>query len=74
MRNARSEAELVMFGAVRNALEKAKLKPKQVGILIVNCSLFSPTPSLCAMIINHFKMNENIISYNLSGMGCSAGK
>ena len=45
----------------------------QVDILIVNCSLFNPTPSLAAMIINHFKMRSNIISYNLSGMGCSAG-
>ena len=44
-----------------------------MDILIVNCSLFNPTPSLCAMIINHFKFNSNIVSYNLSGMGCSAG-
>lgn len=45
----------------------------QVDILIVNCSLFNPTPSLAAMIVNHFKMKSNIVSYNLSGMGCSAG-
>jgi hypothetical protein len=25
------------------------------------------------MIVNHFKMRSNIITYNLSGMGCSAG-
>ena len=25
------------------------------------------------MIVNHFKMHSNIVSYNLSGMGCSAG-
>ena len=45
----------------------------QVDILIVNCSLFNPTPSLSAMIVNYFKMKSNIVSYNLSGMGCSAG-
>ncbi len=45
----------------------------QVDILVVNCSLFNPTPSLSAMIINHFKMRSNIVSYNLAGMGCSAG-
>jgi len=39
----------------------------------VNCSLFSPTPSLCTMIINKFRMRSDICSYNLSGMGCSAG-
>lgn len=45
----------------------------QVDILIVNCSLFNPTPSLSAMIVNHFKMKSSVVSYNLSGMGCSAG-
>lgn len=45
----------------------------QIDILVVNCSLFNPTPSLSAMIINHFKMRSNINSYNLGGMGCSAG-
>ena len=45
----------------------------QIDILIVNCSLFNPTPSLSAMIVNHFKMKSSIVSYNLSGMGCSAG-
>ena len=41
--------------------------------MIVNCSLFNPTPSLSAMIVNHFKMKSSVVSYNLSGMGCSAG-
>lgn len=45
----------------------------QIDILIVNCSIFCPTPSLSAMVINHFKMRSNIVSYNLGGMGCSAG-
>ena len=39
----------------------------------MNCSLFNPTPSLSAMIVHHFKMRPNVITYNLSGMGCSAG-
>lgn len=32
---------------------------------MVNCSLFNPTPSLSAMIINHFKMRSDIDSFNL---------
>jgi 3-ketoacyl-CoA synthase len=44
-----------------------------VDIVIVNCSLFNPTPSLSAMIVHHFKMKPRVITYNLSGMGCSAG-
>merc|ERR1719478_2067115 len=53
-------------------LNKTGLKPKDIDILIVNCSLFNPTPSMTAMIINHYGMRTNIQSYNLSGMGCSA--
>ncbi|KAK9101898.1 hypothetical protein Sjap_019152 [Stephania japonica] len=73
MAEARREAETVMFGALDELFEKTSVKPKDVGILIVNCSLFNPTPSLSAMIINHYKLRGNIISYNLGGMGCSAG-
>ena len=40
---------------------------------MVNCSLFCPTPSLSAMLVNRFKMREDILSFNLGGMGCSAG-
>jgi 3-ketoacyl-CoA synthase len=70
---AREEAELVMFNAVRDLLNRTGLHPRQVDVLVVNCSLFNPTPSLSAMIINHFKMRSDIESYNLGGMGCSAG-
>lgn len=73
LRQARDEAEQVMFGALDELFEKTGIKPKDVGILVVNCSLFNPTPSLASMIINHYKMRGNIKSVNLGGMGCSAG-
>ncbi|CAL9083798.1 unnamed protein product, partial [Musa textilis] len=73
MAEARKEAETVMFGAIDDLLQKTGVKPKDIGILIVNCSLFNPTPSLSAMVVNHYKLRGNIISYNLGGMGCSAG-
>ncbi|XVF22298.1 hypothetical protein REPUB_Repub12eG0161000 [Reevesia pubescens] len=73
MEEARSEAEAVMFGALDSLFEKTGVKPKDIGILIVNCSLFNPTPSLSAMIVNHYKLRTDIKSYNLGGMGCSAG-
>ncbi|KAJ4780750.1 3-ketoacyl-CoA synthase [Rhynchospora pubera] len=73
MANARSEAEQVMFGALDNLFTSAGVNPKEIGILVVNCSLFNPTPSLSAMIINKYKLRGNIKSYNLGGMGCSAG-
>ncbi|ONI31401.1 hypothetical protein PRUPE_1G310500 [Prunus persica] len=56
-----------------NPTMETGLKPTDIDILIVNCSLFSPTPSLSAMVINKYKLRSNIRSFNLSGMGCSAG-
>ncbi|XP_059291139.1 3-ketoacyl-CoA synthase 11-like [Lycium ferocissimum] len=73
MAEARKEAELVMFGAIDELLAKTGVKAKDIGILVVNCSLFNPTPSLSAMIVNHYKLRGNVMSYNLGGMGCSAG-
>ena len=70
---AREEAEIVMFAAVRDALAAANLRPADVDCVVVNCSLFNPTPSLAAMLVNHFKMRSDVVSYSLSGMGCSAG-
>ncbi|CAN4091822.1 unnamed protein product [Withania somnifera] len=73
MAEARKEAEMVMFGAIDELLAKTGLKAKDIGILVVNCSLFNPTPSLSSMIVNHYKLRGNVMSYNLGGMGCSAG-
>ncbi|GAA0151597.1 hypothetical protein LIER_10287 [Lithospermum erythrorhizon] len=73
MKEGRDEASTVMFGALDELFEKSRIRPKDVGILVVNCSIFNPTPSLSAMIINHYKMRGNILSFNLGGMGCSAG-
>ena len=70
---AREEAQMVIFSVMDSLFKKTELKPKDIDILIVNCSLFSPTPSLSAMVVNKYKMRDNVKSYNLSGMGCSAG-
>ncbi|XP_042480630.1 3-ketoacyl-CoA synthase 1 [Macadamia integrifolia] len=73
MKEARSEAELVMFGALDSLFKKTGVRPRDIGVLVVNCSLFNPTPSLSSMIINHYKLRSDIKSFNLGGMGCSAG-
>uniref|UniRef100_A0A0A9YKC4 3-ketoacyl-CoA synthase 1 n=1 Tax=Lygus hesperus TaxID=30085 RepID=A0A0A9YKC4_LYGHE len=70
--SARYEAEIVMFGCIDQLLKRNNIKPKEIDILVVNCSLFNPTPSLAAMIINNYKLRSDITVYNLAGMGCSA--
>lgn len=69
---SRKEAEAVIFDIVDSALKKACVDPSEIDILVINCSLFSPTPSLCAMVISKFGMRSDIQSFNLGGMGCGA--
>ncbi|KAM3269544.1 3-ketoacyl-CoA synthase 6 [Capsicum chacoense] len=73
MESARKEAEMVIFSVMDTLFKKTGITPRDIDILIVNCSLFSPTPSLSAMVVNKYRMRSNIKSFNLSGMGCSAG-
>eukprot|EP01112_Ceratiomyxa_fruticulosa_P018883 TRINITY_DN6105_c0_g1_i8.p1 TRINITY_DN6105_c0_g1~~TRINITY_DN6105_c0_g1_i8.p1 ORF type:complete len:460 (-),score=98.04 TRINITY_DN6105_c0_g1_i8:127-1506(-) len=72
MEMARKEAEMVFTGCLDDLFARTCVKPREVDILIVNCSLFCPTPSTAAMIMNKYKMRSDTMSYNLGGMGCSA--
>lgn len=69
---SRKEAETIIFDIVGSALRKADVQAKDIDVLVINCSLFSPTPSLCAMVISKFGMRPDVRSFNLSGMGCGA--
>ncbi|KAF6165773.1 hypothetical protein GIB67_012670 [Kingdonia uniflora] len=70
---SRAEAELMIFTSIDLLMKKTGIKPKDIDILVLNCSMFSPTPSMTAMVVNKYKMRGNIRTFNLSGMGCSAG-
>jgi 3-ketoacyl-CoA synthase len=69
---ARKESEIVIFSLVRELLDKTNIRAKDIDYLIINCSLFVPTPSLCAMVCNEFGLRRDVRTYNLGGMGCSA--
>ncbi|KQJ89024.1 3-ketoacyl-CoA synthase 6 [Brachypodium distachyon] len=68
-----AEAQLVIFSAVDDLFAKTGLAPDTVAVLVVNCSAFTPVPSLSDMIVNRYKLRSDVRSVNLSGMGCSAG-
>ncbi|GLJ09077.1 hypothetical protein SUGI_0101360 [Cryptomeria japonica] len=74
LEEAREEME-ESFGAVLDDLfAKTNVKAAEIDILIANVSTFSPTPSLVAWVVNRYKMREDVKSFNLSGMGCSANQ
>ena len=73
MEATRKEAEMVVFGAVDELLGKTGVKGEEIGIVVVHSSIFNTVPSLASMIVNRYKLGKNVLSYNPSGMGCSAG-
>ncbi|PIA51039.1 hypothetical protein AQUCO_01100099v1 [Aquilegia coerulea] len=67
-----SEMEDFFYHTVDNLFSKTRISPSDIDVLVVNVSTFSPTPSLTTRIVNRYKMKEDIKTFNLSGMGCSA--
>jgi predicted naringenin-chalcone synthase len=49
------------------------INPKEIDVLVTNCSIYCPTPSLCSMLVNKFKFRHDVQSYHLGGMGCGNG-
>lgn len=73
LRSAVQEAEDGMFTSTANVLEKAHVDPSMIDIVIVSCGMFTPCPSLSAILVNRFKFRQDVQTFNLSGMGCSSG-
>ncbi|CAL0300478.1 unnamed protein product [Lupinus luteus] len=72
LHDAYAEIDEIMFDTLDNLFKRTGFSPSEIDILVVNVSLFSPSPSLTSRIINRYKMREDIKSFNLAGMGCSA--
>ncbi|XP_074582622.1 putative 3-ketoacyl-CoA synthase 20 [Curcuma longa] len=72
-RTAQEEAETVIFGVVDEVFRMTGVAARDVGVLVTNCSLHNPTPAYTSMIVNRYKMPDDVVTYNLAGMGCSAG-
>ncbi|KAK7391097.1 hypothetical protein VNO78_19454 [Psophocarpus tetragonolobus] len=66
------EVQMVLFPIMNDLLAKTNVSCLDIDILIINCSGFCPSPSLTSIVINNYSMRNDIKSYNISGMGCSA--
>ncbi|CAN8311565.1 unnamed protein product [Cochlearia groenlandica] len=66
------EMEEFYVDTISTLLERNKLSPSDIDVLVVNVAMLDSTPSLAARIINHYKMREDVKVFNLTAMGCSA--
>ncbi len=69
---AYEELEMTVLPCIDEILQRNKMAPKDIDFLVVNCSLFCPTPSISAWIVNHYKMPSKVRTFQIGGMGCSA--
>uniref|UniRef100_A0ACD5TAC2 Uncharacterized protein n=1 Tax=Avena sativa TaxID=4498 RepID=A0ACD5TAC2_AVESA len=73
LQQCRAEAEQVVFSAIDDLFTKTGVTPDAIDVVVVNCSVFAPVPSLADMVVNRYGLRGDVRSVNLSGMGCSAG-
>nr|GLL20810.1 3-ketoacyl-CoA synthase 19-like [Ipomoea trifida] len=67
-----TEVDDIMFQTLDNLFAKSKVSPSEIDVLVVNVSLLASAPSLTSRVVNRYKMREDVKTFNLSGMGCSA--
>ncbi|CAH9103998.1 unnamed protein product [Cuscuta epithymum] len=66
------EVDDIMFQTLDRLFEKSGVSPQQIDILVVNVSLLATVSSLTSRVVNRYKMREDVKTFNLAGMGCSA--
>ncbi|XP_073103028.1 3-ketoacyl-CoA synthase 5-like [Elaeis guineensis] len=67
------ETHMALFPALEDLLAKTNLSPRDIDVLVVNCSAFCPSPSLSSIVVHRFGMRDDVKTFSISGMGCSAG-
>ncbi|KAL3530682.1 hypothetical protein ACH5RR_010004 [Cinchona calisaya] len=66
------EMDVFFHDSIDKLLKRTGISPSEIDVLVVNISMLAAVPSLSSRIINHYKLREDVKTYNLTGMGCSA--
>ncbi|KAK1428763.1 hypothetical protein QVD17_17603 [Tagetes erecta] len=70
--DAIEEMEEMFDYTIGRLLRRSGVSPSDIDVLVVNISMLACVPSLSSRIVNRYKLREDVITYNLCGMGCSA--
>ncbi|KAF5821485.1 putative very-long-chain 3-oxoacyl-CoA synthase [Helianthus annuus] len=70
--DAIEEMEELFEYTIGRLLKRTGVSPTDIDVLVVNISMLACMPSLSSRIVNRYKMREDVKTYNLCGMGCSA--
>ncbi|CAM0949400.1 unnamed protein product [Alopecurus aequalis] len=63
-----AEAELVVFSAIDDLLAKTRcISLDAIDVLITNCSLFCPEPSIADRVVNRYKLRETLRPHYYKG-------
>lgn len=71
--HADKEFSVSVLGTTQELLAKTGVSADDIDILVTACSVYCPTPSMSAKLVNKLGMNPDVITYSLGGMGCSSG-
>lgn len=70
--DAIDEMEEMFEYTIGRLFRRSGISPSEIDVLVVNISMLACVPSLSSRIVNRYKLREDVKTYNLCGMGCSA--
>lgn len=70
---AKEEVEMAIFGVIDELLLKTEVQCNDIDILITVFGVYNIIPSVSSVIVKRYNLRHDIRTYNITGMGCTAG-